>query len=1115
MKKQWIAMLLICSMIAGGVQSIGASEEDIVLQEVFFEEEEEDLELGADPMEIIDSVPEAAVYYVVLPETQGGSVSFTDRGNLPAAEENADEAIHEIRGFHAGDEIEIQAVPDEGYFLESLHATSCEDIAREYEFNQTESGYVFTMPEESVTVNAVFVETETEAVPSAEEQNIEEPGTEEQAAETQGNPAEEQAAETQGIPAEEQASEVQDIPAEEQAAEVQDIPAEEQAAEAQVIPVEEQDQETAGALQNEDAQTPTVTDVSGNIDQQNPDGEIEKQETDIPVIEIPGMYDQEADTKENSQLSSDETEAEEAEEAEETEIENDLQQAGSSKESATFISMGEQCYGYLTSSGDKQQWYSFYLSYPGRITLNATSYARSAHYYLYDADSNKLWNKTPSWNSTTGRTDLSQDIDLKEGRYYFVVERYGTSTSYTGSYYFDITCDYADEDGYESNNSFGSADYVYLDSEYKGQVAINDEKDFYYFYMDYSGRVTLQASSQANLIRYHIYDENANQVWYKSPSWNSTKEQSDITEKIDLVSGKYYFVAERTSAYSQCLPPYTGTYSFKLGYSSAGESFSETQDNEDNTLYGANSISLGTTYKGQVAANDQKDFYQFNMSKAGRINISATSKTKLVRYYIYDSDGNQKWNKTPTWKSTKEQSVLSELVELSAGTYYYAVERTSAYTYPTAPYTGNYSFKLTFNVPVTGVKLNKTSQNITVGKTASLKATVSPSNASNKSVTWKSSNTSVATVSSSGVVTAKKKGTATITVTTADGKKTATCKVTVIVPVTGVKLNKNSQTVNVGKTVSLKATVSPSTASNKNVTWKSSNTAVATVSSKGVVTGKKSGTATITVTTRDGSKKATCKVTVRVPVKGVTFNVDYVIKTYAGDEGYLEAQVIPNNATNKKVVYTSDNPDVVSVDSQGYVRCKKRGSTYINARTADGSYTDWVHLVVYEPDVNYRTHVQTYGWQSWKKNGAMSGTQGQAKRLEGINVKLSNLINDSDWTGGITYRTHVQTYGWQAWKSNGAMSGTSGQAKRLEAIQIYLTGDVRYYYDVYYRVHAQTYGWLDWAKNGEMAGTSGLAKRLEGIQIKLVRKGGPAPGSTARPWVMRAGDRLPYNPYSE
>ena len=83
------------------------------------------------------------------------------------------------------------------------------------------------------------------------------------------------------------------------------------------------------------------------------------------------------------------------------------------------------------------------------------------------------------------------------------------------------------------------------------------------------------------------------------------------------------------------------------------------------------------------------------------------------------------------------------------------------------------------------------------------------------------------------------------------------------------------------------------------------------------------------------------------------------------------------------------------------------------------------------------------------------------------------------------------------------MSGTQGEAKRLEGIKICLTGEAERQYDIYYRVHAQTYGWLDWAKNGEMAGTSGLSKRLEGIEVRLVPKGGQAPGSTDRPSVER------------
>ena len=145
-----------------------------------------------------------------------------------------------------------------------------------------------------------------------------------------------------------------------------------------------------------------------------------------------------------------------------------------------------------------------------------------------------------------------------------------------------------------------------------------------------------------------------------------------------------------------------------------------------------------------------------------------------------------------------------------------------------------------------------------------------------------------------------------------------------------------------------------------------------------------------------------------------------------------------------------------------------------------------------EESVSYRVHRQTYGWESLDvSDGTVSGTTGQAKRLEGIQISLSGK-----YSGSVNYQTQVQTYGWNGWKSDGATAGTTGQAKRLEAIQIYLTGEVANYYDIYYRVHAQSYGWMNWAANGQKAGTAGLAKRLEAIQIVLVKKNDPAPGAT-------------------
>ena len=140
--------------------------------------------------------------------------------------------------------------------------------------------------------------------------------------------------------------------------------------------------------------------------------------------------------------------------------------------------------------------------------------------------------------------------------------------------------------------------------------------------------------------------------------------------------------------------------------------------------------------------------------------------------------------------------------------------------------------------------------------------------------------------------------------------------------------------------------------------------------------------------------------------------------------------------------------------------------------------------------VSYIVHGQDYGWEKdWKKDGQTSGTEGQCKRLEAIQIKLPD-----DVSGSIEYRTHIQDIGWEKnWSKDGAKSGTEGQCKRLEAIQIKLTGEVEKNYDVYYSVHAENFGWLGWAKNGEEAGTAGYGYRLEAIRIQLVTKGDKAP----------------------
>ena len=225
-------------------------------------------------------------------------------------------------------------------------------------------------------------------------------------------------------------------------------------------------------------------------------------------------------------------------------------------------------------------------------------------------------------------------------------------------------------------------------------------------------------------------------------------------------------------------------------------------------------------------------------------------------------------NKNVTWKSSNPKIAK---VDEKSGVVTAVAAGTATITATAADDSGvKATCKITVTNPVvkvTKVTLNKTTASVVKGKTLTLKATVTPTNATNKNVTWKSSNTKIATVDGNGKVTAVAAGTATITCTAkADKSKSATCKITVTNPavkVTKLRMNKTSVDLLKGKTVQLKVTVTPSNATNKAVTWTSSNKRIATVTSNGLVKAVRTGTITITAKAKDGSgKKVTCKINV-------------------------------------------------------------------------------------------------------------------------------------------------------------------------------------------------------------------------------------------------------------
>ena len=247
-------------------------------------------------------------------------------------------------------------------------------------------------------------------------------------------------------------------------------------------------------------------------------------------------------------------------------------------------------------------------------------------------------------------------------------------------------------------------------------------------------------------------------------------------------------------------------------------------------------------------------------------------------------------------------------------------------------------------VAVSGVALNKKVATINVGKTVTVKATVTPANAANKTLAWTSSNTKIATVSN-GVVKGVKAGRVVITAKATDGSNiSATCTVTVKQPVTSISLSKKA-TMYTGKKLTLKAKVNPANASNKALTWKSYNTKIAKVASNGVVTGVKAGTVKITATAKDGSRKsATCTVTVRQSVSKITLSKTNVVLPKKGSSYNVKVTVAPKNAYNKNVAVKSAKTKVAKVSASTVksgktvkITAVKKGTTKVVFTAKDGS----------------------------------------------------------------------------------------------------------------------------------------------------------------------------------
>lgn len=242
-------------------------------------------------------------------------------------------------------------------------------------------------------------------------------------------------------------------------------------------------------------------------------------------------------------------------------------------------------------------------------------------------------------------------------------------------------------------------------------------------------------------------------------------------------------------------------------------------------------------------------------------------------------------------------------------------------------------------ISVNSIAISPSTINLSVNQTYQINPTFTPVNATNKSVTWTSSNVAVATVSTSGLVTVRQSGTAVITVRTVDGGKSATLTVTAVVSVSSISITPTAINLPINQTYQVNAVVLPANAANKQITWSSSNSTVASVTSSGVVTARQTGTSVVKATTVDGGKTSFIVVSVYVPVVSVNITSPSTINLTLNQTYQINYAINPTNASNKAVSWASSKSNIAAVSASGLITAKTIGTCVITVKSVDGNKT--------------------------------------------------------------------------------------------------------------------------------------------------------------------------------
>ena len=222
--------------------------------------------------------------------------------------------------------------------------------------------------------------------------------------------------------------------------------------------------------------------------------------------------------------------------------------------------------------------------------------------------------------------------------------------------------------------------YISIGETCQETFSAESTEKYYWFDLEKSGRLTLSANATGlSRLQYYIDDIGGDRLWSKRSSSTGSEKKIKTNETIDLTAGTYYLSVISSGG--------DGEFSFSLSSEDAGESFKEENGGTDNDRGYANPVEFGQTYWGQLARNDNADYYEFTLSASSRLYLSARAQIKSLYLYLYDAGGKELWKKYASTDSAAKTLEADAEIDLTGGVYYLAVKSASA----TGP-TGSYSF---------------------------------------------------------------------------------------------------------------------------------------------------------------------------------------------------------------------------------------------------------------------------------------------------------------------------------------------------------------------------------------------------------------------------------------